>query len=311
MWDNLKRFFWLTTGRDFPLATDPATRMLPWIVGAMVYVMALSLMGVWALTQTASWWTTDLQKTVTVQAPALIPGQDEDDYNQKLDSMVKIIRLDRDVAHVTRIDVNEIRKNLEPFLGNSENIEDLPLPVLFKVELVDGQRLDGDGLQQHLQKIMGGALVDTHTTWQDKLVSIVNSLQLVSGLVVLAVFLTTLFVVIFATKAMMQSHNSIIQTLHLIGATDSYIARQFQMHALKVGLKGTFWGVIFALGTVWGMDHFTIVSDDMRMGQMPEFEMSQSMVISMLGLVPLVGLMIARTAGKTVYTFLAEIFKTR
>ena len=311
MWDNLKRLFWLSTGRDFPLSTDPATRMLPWIVGAMVYVMALSLMGVWALTQTASWWTTDLQKTVTVQAPALIPGQDENDYNAKLNSVVKIIRLDRDVASVTRVDVNEIRKNLEPFLGNSQNIDDLPLPVLFKVQLVDGQRLDGAGLQFHLQKIMEGVLVDTHSTWQDKLLSIVNSLQVVSGLVVLAVFLTTLFVVIFATKAMMQSHDGIIQTLHLIGATDSYIARQFQMHALKVGLKGTFLGVVFALGTVWGVDNFTVISDDMRMGQMPEFEITQTMVLAIMALVPLIGLMIARTAGKTVYTFLAEIFKTR
>ena len=311
MWDNLKRLFWLSTGRDFPLAQDPATRMLPWIVGAMVYVMALSLMGVWALTQTASWWTTDLQKTVTVQAPALIPGQDENDYNAKLNSVVKIIRLDRDVASVTRVDVDEIRKNLEPFLGNSQNIDDLPLPVLFKVELVEGQRLDGAGLQFHLQKIMEGVLVDTHSTWQDKLLSIVSSLQIVSGLVVLAVFLTTLFVVIFATKAMMQSHDGIIQTLHLIGATDSYIARQFQMHALKVGLKGTFFGVIFALGTVWGVDNFTVITDDMRMGQMPEFEISQMMLIAIMSLIPLIGLMIARTAGKTVYTSLAEIFKTR
>ena len=45
-------------------------------------------------------------------------------------------------------------------------------------------------------------------------------------------------------------HHDIIEMLHLIGAEDGYIARQFQGHAMKLGLVGAIPGVLLAVLTI-------------------------------------------------------------
>lgn len=306
----IKRFFWLTTGRDFPLSTDPATRMLPWIVGAMVYVMALAFLGIWALSKTASWWSDDLTRTATIQVPNNPPaGQSQTTYDGKLQSMVKLTQLYPGVVQVKRLSDEKIRESLKPFLGS--NTDDLPLPVLFDVELESGVVLDEQALKQELQRVVKGVKIDTHRTWQDRLLSIVSGLQAIAWGVVIAVFLTTLWVMIFATKAMMQSHIMIIRTLHIIGATDKYISLQFQLHALKIGIKGTFFGFVLALGTVWGMKHIPLFHLGENMGQMPPLTLSPEIIASMVGLAAFISYIIAYSAGKTVHLSLANIFKNK
>ena len=41
-----------------------------------------------------------------------------------------------------------------------------------------------------------------------------------------------------------------ISLLHVIGAHDSYIARQFQIHALRLGLAGGLFGLCLAAATI-------------------------------------------------------------
>ena len=310
----IKRFFWLSTGRDFPLSSDPATRMLPWIVGAMVYVMALALLGIWILSKTASWWSQDLTRTATIQVPnPPLPefslAQDQATYNAKLQSIVKLAKLHPSITHIERISDEKIRESLTPFLGSNTN--DLPLPILFDVQLNPEKTLDEDALQNDLQRVIKGTIVDTHRTWQDRLLSIVGGLQAIAWGVVIAIFLTTLSVVVFATKAMMQSHVIIIRTLHLIGATDTYIALQFQVHALKIGLKGTIVGFLLALATVWGMGEIPIFNLGESMGEMPPLTLSQDIIISMAGLIVFISYIIARSAGRTVKISLADVFKNK
>ena len=42
----------------------------------------------------------------------------------------------------------------------------------------------------------------------------------------------------FATRGAMAGNREIIEVLHFVGAADSYIARQFQGHFLRLGFKG-------------------------------------------------------------------------
>ena len=42
----------------------------------------------------------------------------------------------------------------------------------------------------------------------------------------------------FATRGAMAGNREIIEVLHFVGAADAYIARQFQGHFLRLGLKG-------------------------------------------------------------------------
>ena len=61
----------------------------------------------------------------------------------------------------------------------------------------------------------------------------------VAGVAVLALVLAvTVLSVTFATRGAMATNRPIIEVLHYVGATDGFIAGQFQRHFLLLGFKG-------------------------------------------------------------------------
>jgi cell division transport system permease protein len=60
-----------------------------------------------------------------------------------------------------------------------------------------------------------------------------------TGMVILAlVIAVTVLSVSFATRGAMATNRTTIEVLHYVGATDSFVASQFQRHFLILGLKG-------------------------------------------------------------------------
>jgi cell division transport system permease protein len=60
-----------------------------------------------------------------------------------------------------------------------------------------------------------------------------------TGMVILAlVIAVTVLSVTFATRGAMATNRPTIEVLHYVGATDSFVAGQFQRHFLVLGLKG-------------------------------------------------------------------------
>ena len=55
---------------------------------------------------------------------------------------------------------------------------------------------------------------------------------------------------VFTARIGLAIHHSVIEILHLLGAQDAYIARQFQVHALWLGLRGGVIGGMAAAVTV-------------------------------------------------------------
>ena len=59
------------------------------------------------------------------------------------------------------------------------------------------------------------------------------------GIAILAlVIAVTVLSVTFATRGAMATNHIIVEVLHYVAATDSFIANQFQRHFLLLGLKG-------------------------------------------------------------------------
>jgi len=68
--------------------------------------------------------------------------------------------------------------------------------------------------------------------------------------IVLLVGLVAVLAVVFVTRTGLSIHRNVIEILHLIGAQDNYIAKQFQRHSLALGLRGGMIGSALALATI-------------------------------------------------------------
>jgi cell division transport system permease protein len=239
---------------DLPLSRDPSVRLVPWIIGLMTYLACLMLAGSLLLSELLGHWTSGLSGTVTVQ---VLPHERESArlLDERVDKLVRILERTDGINGASAIPLEEIATLLEPWLGGALALDALPLPRLIDVRLDMADPPSMEELRTALSNADSGALLDDHGVWQDQLADLVGALELVAGFVVLLVGLATVGIVIFATRSGMAAHQEVIEVLHLIGAEDGYIARQFQNLALSQGLRGGIIGIALGAVTIWGLGY--------------------------------------------------------
>ncbi len=242
------------TRSDIPFGQDPASRLLPLIVAVMVFIAALAVAGGFLLSNFADRWESGLQGAVTIQIPA--PSDEAispDVQDAAAERVLDVVRGRTGIRRAARMPTDEMRRLLEPWLGQAMDPRDLPLPVLITVELDDGfslAQIDLPDLRRRVEAVAPGAIVDDHGEWQARLVAFLRSLRLVALTLVGTVSFAGLLVVVFATRSGLLAHRRTIELLHQFGAYDGYIARQFQYQAMMAGLKGGIVGWLAAVGTI-------------------------------------------------------------
>lgn len=232
-----------------PLDRDPSGRYLPLLVAIMVYLAALAMAGALVMNKLAERWDTGLSGALTVQLPAAAQDGGADDGG--LTAVVEALRATPGVLSAEPLDSDAMTALLEPWLGEAVPAGDLPLPRLIAVTVDSAQPPDVGALEARLQELAPGSLVDDHQRWLGRLLDLARAVELMALVVVLLVALAACIMVAFVTRMGLAAHHGSIELLHLIGAQDAYVARQFQGHALSFGLRGGILGLLLALPTLY------------------------------------------------------------
>lgn len=235
---------------DIPFDQDPAGRLLPWIVAIMIYLSGVAIAGAIALNGLVSTWSSGLSGALTIQIPA---GADSAKAQQQADAVLALVRKMPGVRHARRLPRQEVLRLVRPWLGDDTGAADLPLPILIDVRAAPGAVIDAAALSAKAAVAAPGAVTENHARWAGPLIGLARSIWLVALLVVALIGLATVITVVFATRTGLRIHRRVIDLLHLIGAHDRYIARQFERQALWLSLQGAVVGIVFAIGTVFGV----------------------------------------------------------
>lgn len=226
--------------RDLPLSNDPASRYIPWTVGLLVFLATLSLAIGFFLLSAGENWRRSLSGTLTIQVPA---GPHQQSFTG---SVIDLLSATPGVDAVRRITDDEVATMLEPWLGAEISTLDLPMPVLIDATVRRGHAIDIEALSTRLMAVAPGTVVDEHAVWLRRLTDLAAIAATVSLSVMVLVLLSAVITVVFTTRTGLAIHSDVVEVLHLIGAKDSYIARQFQIHALWLA------GIGAACGSVLG-----------------------------------------------------------
>lgn len=237
-------------GRQLSFLPDGKERdsghLLPWVIAVMVYLSALALIGSLGLHGAVASWTSDVTHNLTVQ----IANPDAALRQKQADAALAQLRAAPGVLKAEILDKSEIDKLLEPWLGQGNVTEDLPVPVMIDVMLDPGLDIDEAALALAVKKVAPDAQTDDHQQWIGQLVRLAGIIEITAVGIVLLIMLATVAIVMFGAKAGMASHQETIETLHIIGARDQTIAGAFQRRFLIYGLKGGLVGLVVAGVTV-------------------------------------------------------------
>lgn len=281
---------------DLPLSRDPSVRLVPWIIGLMSYLACLMLAGSLLLSELLGQWTDGLNGTVTVQ---VMPkeGESAEALDRRVEKLVRLLSREDGVEEARDVPFAEIADLLEPWLGAAAPLDELPLPRLIDVRVDDDAPPSLDALGVMLANADPGAVLDDHGVWREQLADLVRALESVAIFALALVGLATVGIVIFATRSGMTAHQDVIEVLHLIGARDAYVARQFQRHALSHGFRGGLIGITLGGGTLWVLGRAATHIDS---AMLPPVELS-TLHWALLASLPVVTALIANwTARRTV-----------
>ena len=230
-----------------PLPEGRFTGPMPWLVAIMLFLIVLaSALGI-GLSRAASGMGEAIEGRLTIQVMQPDPIRREAETNRALARLPRL----PGVTRVERIDDAALAELLEPWLGRTASVGDLPLPALIDVDLAAGE--DGDraaAVAQAIRAVAPSARVDDHAAALAPIAGLIAALSWLAIAIVVLTTAATAFVVILATRSALDTHAATIDVLHLLGATDMQIARLFQRRIAYDALWGAIAGAVPAIAII-------------------------------------------------------------
>jgi cell division transport system permease protein len=293
---------------DIPLQRDGSLRFLPWLIALMVYLAGLALSGTLALDALLRHWDMSLSSTMTVEIPAPATGAPQGS-DAVLDAALGVLRVTLGVEAAEPLDRGATAKLVEPWLGTSLSPDELALPRLIDVR-TRPRELDVAALRAKLAVAAPGAILDDHRSWLDRLATLAFTIEGTAIGILALVAAAAVLTVVFTTRAGLAVHDEVIDLLHLMGARDGYIARQFQREALWLGLKGGVIGLALAALTLAALMRAAAHVDALfgnEVSLLPSPHLTSWQWASLLLLPVLAGIIAMVTARITVMRALARL----
>lgn len=241
---------------DISLDEGVGARMVSWVTGLMVFFVTLTLALNFGLSSFAHTWVTGLSGTLTVEIkPPLsatdsgkVSAQDQKKFDSTVAQVMTMLKNDENVLDARRLSDAEIKALIAPWMGEDAAMEDLPLPALIDIKLAPAA--DTARLQTALTLIEPTATMDSHADTLDNIKGLVHTVTLFMLLLTGVIVALAVVTISGIVRSKLLIHQSEVETLHLIGASDEYIARQFRRHTLRGTLRGAVLGVLAMLATM-------------------------------------------------------------
>ena len=290
-----------STRSDLALDQDDHAQFLPLLVAFMVFLAIIAMAGVAVVERMVDRWDAGVSDTLTVQ---IAPAASTEASNRAIENAMTIVRETPGVVAARLVTEAQVLDLLRPWLGSLANQADLPLPRLIDVTINTDEPLDVTSLGRRLALAVPGATVDDHRVWLDRLIRLLSTIELIGIAVLALIAMITVGTVIFTTRTGLAVHRDAIEVLHLIGAQDSYVARQFAMRALWLGLRGGLIGLALAIPTLLGLGH---LAQSMQSASIPDISIGYGQWIAMASLPVLAALIAMTTARVTVLRTLSKM----
>lgn len=235
---------------EVPIAKDSVTRLIPWIVALLVFLLCLILSGASSLGVSIHKWQTSMSQRVTVE----IPLQHELDRDRITSSVVAYLKTNPAIASLKVADKQKLYSLFgvnAPNKHTADSYQDLPLPVIIDLTLHPESKANTQEMVAQLQNYTPGVRFETYTQWYDMLHLLQKSMQMVTYTFIMLIIFAVVIVITLVTKSGLLAHQESINILRLIGASNSYVAKKFQTNAFYLSSRGALIGFALAIPVTW------------------------------------------------------------
>lgn len=259
---------------DLPLHKSGGTGFLILLIALMSFLGMMALSSFFVLGAITERWSSGLENKLTIEIAAenekgeLLEPEKIAEMETLIGTALKDSPLVKDYKIMSR---DEIAALITPWLGADFTGEGMPLPGLISLTLREEGASRLPALESDLKELVPHIQLDRHETWLDDVLHLTGTLQFSAFLILLIIGFTTITAVAGAVRSRMAEHRKEVELLHLMGANDLYIMKQFRRHAIHLCLQGGAAGVIFAAMTLMAIK---LLAGGGESGLLPDFSFS-------------------------------------
>lgn len=214
---------------------DERDASLIFVVAVLCFLACLTAMGVVAADRAARGWSGQLQGEATVIVRAF-GGESPDGAAARAAETLAGVK---GVAEARALEPEQAYDLIRPWIGDTADLADLPVPRLVAVTLDSKSPADAKTLAAALKSQGVDGVVDDHSAWIKDIRRAGAVIRVLGGAVFLLIAGAAAAVVAFATRAGLAARRDVVEVLHLTGAEDGFIARLFLIRFARLaGLAG-------------------------------------------------------------------------
>jgi len=289
---------------SLPLAQAEGNVMIVAIIAVLVFLSGLIWLAGSAAHHMAGRWNQTLSNELTIEITpklndenTLLPPVDE-----RIESVKEALAQYNAVIKISTVSQDELHQALKPWLGDVSAFPDLPLPTLLNISLRPGHDINMDNLAAQISKTIPGVRVIAHYAWAGEVQRLAGTISLLawSGMGLMAMVL--LMVITFTTRARLTMFGAEVEILHTLGATDGFVAGEFERQAFRLSIWGAFIGfgiliaVLYAIITMTMPEAFTMLHHDGGMELLQDWHQEILGLLALPLLVIFLNTMAARVA---------------
>lgn len=236
---------------ELPLKEDDANLFLEIMTAIAVFLFAVTLSGYLKADNITNSWNNDISGSMTVQIMPAEKVLEKEDETLRVNNVIKFFENLPQVERVLLLGDKQMQKLMSPWLGTQADISELPLPKLLDVRFKQGMEIDYEKVTAALHDIAPYASIDSHRIWLNRLLRFASAIQTLALFILLLVLTASALSIFYATRTSLGIHQQIIEILHIMGATDDYIARQYAQRSFWIGLFSGIAGLLLGAAAIY------------------------------------------------------------
>jgi cell division transport system permease protein len=220
---------------------DARDGSLVFVVATLCFLACLAAIGAMAADRAANGWRSELVGSATV----VVRARAEETPDAAAARAAEALSGVQGVLEADALEREKAEALLEPWLGDTGVLHDLPVPRLVSVDLDPRAPASAAAMTAALKAAGVDATVDDHSLWLKDILraATLTRLAALAGAVLIAAAAAA--VIVFATRAGLAARDDVVSVLHLAGAEDGFIADLFVDRFARMA---AFAGVVGASG---------------------------------------------------------------
>jgi len=215
-----------------------AGRALVVVIAIMTFLACLTAGAALLVAQASQAWRSDVLRDATIQ----VKPRAGDDVESLVAKALAIATQAPDVESAHAYSKAESQKLLEPWLGAGFDLSQLPVPRVIVVRLGSQRSEDLATLRAALASAVPQADLDDHRIWAARLGAMADAVVILAAALFVLMIVAMGTAIGFATRGAVAGNREIVEVLHLVGASNGFIAREFQIHFRRLGFRGAMIG---------------------------------------------------------------------